>query len=313
METFCDVINIYVSRIFIMKTNKSDQAEPVSQFYTSHRLRLHYTDWGNEHKPVLILLHGGMDHARSWDWAARRLCNDFHVIAPDLRGHGDSSWAPGSMYSILDSVMDVTRMIEKLDTPSVSIIGHSYGGVVSLMYSGLYPDRVKNLALVEGIGAAPTRLEKIKKDPLWERVTEWIKITGKSEKRKPRHLGSIEEAVSRIKKAIPSLSDEKAMYLTSHGIKQNDDGTYNWKYDRLSSILSPIRFTDEEMKDIQKRISCPVLLLYGSNGWSGDPLEGNDTLFFQHAKSICIPDAGHWLHHDQLDLFIEIVKAFMNK
>ena len=295
-----------------MKTDKPDLIEPVSRYYTSHRLRLHYTDWGNNDKPAVILIHGGMDHARSWDWAAQRFCDDFHVIAPDLRGHGESSWAPGSMYSILDSVMDTARMIEKLESRNVSIIGHSYGGAVALMYSGLYPEKVKKLVLIEGIGAAPPRLEKMKKDPLWKRVPEWIEITGKIEKRPQRVLRSIEEAVSRIHKAIPSLSSEQALYLTSHGVKKNDDGTYCWKYDELSRILSPIRFTDEEMQEIQRRISCPVLLLYGSNGWSGNPLEGKNQNFFQLAKSVCIPNAGHWLHHDQIDIFTEVVKVFLN-
>ena len=62
---------------------------PVSRIYVSQRLRLHYVDWGNEHKPPLVLVHGGRDHARSWDWVARDLRRDWHVVAPDLRGHGD--------------------------------------------------------------------------------------------------------------------------------------------------------------------------------------------------------------------------------
>ena len=66
---------------------------PSSSFYISQRLKLHYVDWGNEAAPPLLLIHGGRDHARSWDWVARDLRRDYHVIAPDLRGHGDSAWA----------------------------------------------------------------------------------------------------------------------------------------------------------------------------------------------------------------------------
>ncbi len=66
---------------------------PSSSFYISQRLKLHYVDWGNEGAPPLLLIHGGRDHARSWDWVARDLRRDYHVIAPDLRGHGDSAWA----------------------------------------------------------------------------------------------------------------------------------------------------------------------------------------------------------------------------
>ena len=67
---------------------------PTSHSYVSQRLRLHYLDWGNPDAPMLILVHGGQDHARSWDRVARKLRNDWHVIAPDLRGHGDSAWSP---------------------------------------------------------------------------------------------------------------------------------------------------------------------------------------------------------------------------
>ena len=66
---------------------------PTSHSYISQRLRLHYVDWGNPGAPPLILLHGGRDHCRNWDWVAAELRRDYHIIAPDLRGHGDSAWS----------------------------------------------------------------------------------------------------------------------------------------------------------------------------------------------------------------------------
>ena len=69
---------------------------PASRVYFSQRLRLHYVDWGNGTAPPLVLIHGGRDHCRSWDDVALALQPHFHVIAIDLRGHGDSEWAKGS-------------------------------------------------------------------------------------------------------------------------------------------------------------------------------------------------------------------------
>src|SRR3546814_2196345 len=63
---------------------------PNSQTFISQRLRLNYVDWGGRGKPPLVLVHGGRDHARSWDWTAEQLCRDWHVVAMDHRGHGDS-------------------------------------------------------------------------------------------------------------------------------------------------------------------------------------------------------------------------------
>ena len=69
---------------------------PTSHYFYSQRLKLHYVDWGNPDKPLLVLVHGGRDHCRNWDWVALDLRKHYHIIAPDLRGHGDSDWAIGS-------------------------------------------------------------------------------------------------------------------------------------------------------------------------------------------------------------------------
>ena len=66
---------------------------PTSHSFIPQRLRLHYVDWGNAEAPPLILLHGGRDHCRNWDWVAQDLRRDYHIIAPDLRGHGDSAFS----------------------------------------------------------------------------------------------------------------------------------------------------------------------------------------------------------------------------
>ena len=88
---------------------------PVSSYYVSQRLRLHFADWGNHDKPPLVLVHGGRDHARNWDWVAKSLRDDYHVIAPDLRGHGDSEWARGGHYMIQEFVLDLAQLLNALD------------------------------------------------------------------------------------------------------------------------------------------------------------------------------------------------------
>src|SRR3990167_7061957 len=105
---------------------------PTSRVFFSQRLRLHYVDWGHPEAPPLLLIHGGRDHCRNWDWVADDLRHDYHIIAPDLRGHGDSQWLIGSGYALIDYVSDVAQLIhQKCDRP-VTIIGHSLGGSISL-------------------------------------------------------------------------------------------------------------------------------------------------------------------------------------
>ena len=122
---------------------------PADRFYESQGLRLHYADWGNETAPPLIVVHGGRDHCRSWDALARALQPQFHVIAPDLRGHGDSEWTKGGSYALSEYVYDLTRLVRVLAAPRVTLVGHSMGGMVSLIYSGSFPDKVSALVVLE--------------------------------------------------------------------------------------------------------------------------------------------------------------------
>ncbi len=128
---------------------------PTSHYFHSLRLKLHYVDWGNHDKPPLLLIHGGRDHARNWDWVALDLRRDYHVIAPDLRGHGDSQWAIGSSYSMVDYTLDVAQLLDALKLWPVTIIGHSLGGAIALQYTGTFPERVKKVVAIEGLGPPP--------------------------------------------------------------------------------------------------------------------------------------------------------------
>ena len=94
--------------------------------------RLHYLDWGNHDKPLLLLVHGQRDHAHNWDWVARELRDEYHIVAPDLRGHGDSAWAIGGNYAITDFVLDIAQLLAAIDKWPVTIVSHSMGAGISL-------------------------------------------------------------------------------------------------------------------------------------------------------------------------------------
>ena len=106
---------------------------PTSHTYFSQRLRLHYTDWGNPDAPPMILIHGGRDHCRNWDWVAEHFRHDYHIIAPDLRGHGDSEWMVGGSYNQIDYVYDIAQLLHQKQMSPVTVIGHSLGGSISLL------------------------------------------------------------------------------------------------------------------------------------------------------------------------------------
>ena len=88
---------------------------PASHSFISMRLRLHYVDWGNPDAAPLVLVHGGQDHCRNWDWVAQDLRRDYHVIAPDLRGHGDSEHSASGDYSMARYTSEIKRLYEVLE------------------------------------------------------------------------------------------------------------------------------------------------------------------------------------------------------
>ena len=109
-------------------------------------------DWGNLSAPPLILLHGGRDHCRNWDWVAAALRDRYHIIAPDLRGHGNSAWSASGHYTMANYIYDLAQLIHQQELAPVAIIAHSLGGNIALRYAGIYPEAVHRLVVIEGLG-----------------------------------------------------------------------------------------------------------------------------------------------------------------
>jgi len=178
---------------------------PTSHTLFSQRLRLHYVDWGNPTKPPLVLLHGGRDHCRNWDWTAAALREDWHIIAPDLRGHGDSQWSADGSYTMAGYVYDLAQLVHQQRLAPVTIVAHSLGGQIALRYAGLYPDTVARLVAVEGLGPSPARLAEGRTKTIVERMDEWIGEQRTLAGRLPRRYPSIEDAFRRMQDENPHL------------------------------------------------------------------------------------------------------------
>ena len=284
---------------------------PTSHTYFSQRLRLHYVDWGQAGKPPLLLLHGGRDHCRNWDWTAAALRDEWHVIAPDLRGHGDSQWSPDGSYTMAGYIYDLAQLIHQQHLAPVTIIAHSLGGNIALRYAGIYPETTAKLIAIEGIGPPPRVLAERREKTIAERMDEWIREQRGFAGRMPRRYASIEDAFRRMQEENPHLTEEQARHLTAQGVNQNEDGTYSWKFDNYVRAWPPYDMPGRDIQYLWSRIACPTLLLYGKESWSGNPAEDGRAKAFRHATVVGIDGAGHWLHHDRLDDFLRIVREFL--
>ena len=284
---------------------------PESHSYISQRLRLHYVDWGNPSAPPLLLIHGGRDHCRNWDWVAEALRHDYHILAPDLRGHGDSAWFVGGAYAMADYVYDIAQLVHRKQLAPVTVIGHSLGGQIALHYAGVYPETVKALVAIEGLGASPAQIERRNARAIDTRLRDWIDEQRDLAARLPRRYPSLADACGRMQEANPRLTEAQARHLTVHGANQNEDGSYSWKFDNYSRADRPVGIAPEESFRLWSRISCPTLLLRGLESWVGDPEADGRAAHFRTARFVDIAGAGHWVHHDRLDEFLRLVREFL--
>jgi pimeloyl-ACP methyl ester carboxylesterase len=283
----------------------SDAAQ--SRYFQSQGLKLHFTDWGNASAPPLLLVHGGLDHSRSWDHLAQALAADFHVVAPDLRGHGDSGWATGSSYSLADHVYDLTNLVKSEGFGPVAIVGHSMGGMVSLTYAGAFPERVSKLVVLDGVTNFPARRPK----PADVRISDWAGDLDKLAQRKIHRYPSLADGAERIIGRNPRLTRAQAMHLATHGMKRNDDGSFSWKYDPYLRARAPYRLSLEDNIGLWSRIACPTLLVAASESFLPDPEKAGVMSHFKHAELAKIAGAGHWLQHDRPDEVLGLIQRFL--
>jgi|TARA_B110000977_G_scaffold66066_1_gene89857 pimeloyl-ACP methyl ester carboxylesterase len=251
------------------------------------------------------------DHCHNWDWTSEALCNDYHILSPDLRGHGDSDWSKGSSYSNLDYVYDIAQLIEQQDLDSVHLVGHSLGGTVASLYAGLFPERVASLISIEGVGGF--WWQEIANMPAQKRIRDFFDATRSQAGRTHRRYESLEAAHARMQESNPHLSPERAKHLTIHGSIKNEDGTYSWKFDNYTHTGMISNFSYKDMVQIWTLVTCPVLLINATEGFEHRiGHDGSETYFSNHTIET-IPNAGHWLHHDQFERCVELISAFLKQ
>ena len=280
----------------------------MSRTHVSQGLKLHYLDWGNEAAPLLLLVHGMRDHAHSWDWVARELRHEWHVIAPDLRGHGDSQWSSDAAYLNPYHVFDIADLIDSVGCEQLVIVGHSFGGNVSARYAAIFPQRVRKLVLVDSLGPAAKVLANWAEQPV-ERTRDWLQERRKAAARMPRRFATFDEVVARMAAANRHLSPEQAHHLALHGARLDADG-YGWKYDPVIGSFLPEDFSVDGAR-FWREISAATLLCWGTESWTTNPETDGRAANFRNHRTLVFDGAGHWIHHEQLRAFLAALNEFL--
>ena len=285
-----------------------------SRVYFSQRLRLHYVDWGNPDAPPLMLLHGGRDHCRNWDWVAADLRRDYHVIAPDLRGHGDSAWSASGHYTMANYIYDLAQLIHQQGWRRSTIIAHSLG-------------RQHRAALHRHLSRERAPPGRDRGPRPWSRAGRRIgseadrrtharldrRSTRALSGRQPRRYPTLEAAYARMQEENKHLTPEQARHLTQHGVNQNEDGTYSWKFDHYVRLWPPYDMTRDEIAGLWGASRARRCWSIGTESWAKNPAEDGRLAYFNNASVLAVERAGHWVHHDQLEFFLGEVRRFLTQ
>ena len=275
------------------------QVQPKDKTVNANGLKLNYLDWGNEGATPMVLLHGLRGHRHSWDDFSAAVCRDFHVMALDQRGRGDSDWAPDGDYGTDAYVADLAAFSDALGLDKFVLVGHSMGGRNSMTFGGRYPEKLEKLVVVDvGPESDPRGGARI--------AREIINV--------PEEFDSFEAVVEYMGKQNRFASDPVMRRRLTYATKELPNGKIGWRYDlaireaRRQGITTP----QEDLWPALSKITCPALIVRGTET---DLLTREvaqrmvDT--FPNAQLVEIPRAGHMVFEDNPEDFIEAVKSFL--
>jgi pimeloyl-ACP methyl ester carboxylesterase len=290
-----------------------------SEFVPIRNLRYHVRTWGEPAagKVPLVMVHGWMDVAASYQFVVDAFARDRYVIAPDWRGYGLTELPHQDNYWFPDYLADLDFLLDHYspDAP-VDLVGHSMGGNIAMLYSGARPDRIRSLVNLEGFGMPATRPEQAP-----GRYAKWMGEL------KAYHRGELElkaydsaEGVARrLMKTNRRLTQDKAEWLARHWAREEADGTWRILGHSAHKIINASLFRVDEVLEIYKAIRAPVLAVEASDDSLGMWWKGKFTLaeYHERLKAVSdlrlgrVEDAGHMLHHDRPAEVAELIEGFL--
>src|SRR5581483_3064959 len=208
--------------------------EPQRRYFDHDGLRLHYWEWGDPREETYVFVHGVRDQGRSWDQfldaLLRRGVPIRHAVALDLRGHGDSEWPSSTRgYQHEDFLTDLAGLVKHLEKEPVTIIGHSLGGSMCLLYAAAFPEKVKRLVLLESLGPFARADDEV-----------------------PFPHESLESAAKSLQKTFPLIPDHAALHMARYGTSFKG-GRYRWKHDPILRYRTTTAMSEGQIEAFIRR------------------------------------------------------------
>ncbi len=275
-------------------------------------LRFHLVDWGNPDKPTILFLHGVGLTARTWDLVCLGLRHDFHCVALDQRGHGDTEWSADGEYGTEALCADVRGLVQHLGLDDFFLVGHSMGGMVALSYAIVDAAKLRALVLVDSAPGdrnptPPPAPQHEQQQP--NRVFDFM--AGPSE------LDSVDDFVERAISFNPARDRRLLRRSLLHNLRQLPDGRWTWKYDRariLGRDRSKTAASRRALWDALDTVTCPTLLLRGARSESlSNATAAEFTAALPDGRWEVVPEAGHTIQGDNPRGLLAALQPFLNE
>lgn len=280
---------------------------------SSHGVPLAVYEWGDEKAPPLLLAHGGMDVAATFDLLAPLLAAaGRRVVGWDHRGHGDSGHA--DLYTWDADVRDAVAVIDSITRRPLPVVGHSKGGILMVQLADALPHRVSHLVDIEGLPGlvdAETR-ERQRERLRWIELTRWLDHQ-RADPGGQRQAGTLDDLAARRGRMNPRLPHEWLRHVASQAARRDPDG-WRWKFDpRLRGTVGPWR--PEWTATLLHGLALPVLAVLGGvqeqMGWDATP----DTVrpyLPRRARLECLDDTGHFAHVERPQVVADLVEELLS-
>lgn len=282
-------------------------ALPDESFEVVHGVRHHVLAWDGPAERTIVLLHGWLDLAWSWQPLAERLAGRYRLVAFDFRGHGDTDRvAEGGYYHFPDYLRDLHALLPRLSPLPATLLGHSMGGTVASMYAGSFPDRISRLVVVDGFGVPSAAFEDAP-----ARISRWLAGVEQVSRRAPRTFGDLDEAAQRLRAVNPRIPQDLALLLAEKGTRVRPDGRREWKHDPLHATRSPIPAYRDHYLAFMRAIACPTLLVRATeSSMAGFPdIESRIEAVADRVETR-LP-CGHMVHHERPAELARAVEDFL--
>lgn len=290
-----------------------------SEYVPIRRLNYHVRIWGD---PVpgeapLVLVHGWMDVAASYQFMVDAFRRERYVIAPDWRGFGQTDCGQVDNFWFPDYLADLDFLLDHYaPDQSVDLVGHSMGGNVAMLYAGVRPQRIRRLVNLEGFGMPATKASQAPK-----RYAKWMDELKKLQagELRLRPYGDLHGVANRLMKTNPRLEQHKADWLAPHWAHQNGDGQWEISGHPAHKVTNPQLYRVDEVLEIYKQITAPTLAVEASDNSMEQWWQGKYALTEYHDRLKAVPDAriqhianaGHMLHHDQPEILAAMIERFL--